>query len=408
MKKTIFKEIALVLLVMLWSVDCAIIFFHQYRHIWISIITLIASMLIFGKFRINVLDVTLLLGVFFLWFFWQKDVHATFMPLAMIGIEYFIGKAIGKGVWQVNKKCLVWVALFMGMPFVVRALLNYSYFLTHEYELTTIWPYWEVPSVGMPRTQHEFFLIIPATLLIFWIISIKAYRISIVGMIEAAVCIFLGLYGRGRLAFCSVIVVAIAVGSLYTFENRTEIDIISIIKKLMIMLIGAIILWFDQGRVYSALNNLHWDSDGGIFHNVRFILWKNALKLMFQHPFGASEYKIEREIDQWVDGNAHNSWVDVGYCGGVIPFVLILLFTVFIFVCLYKLWKNVQEKEKYAIITPFLGMTLYHMFEPGIIASPSFWCAEVFLGGIIVGWWLEIRYNNLVDGSKQIEGVSGE
>lgn len=402
MKKTRLKEIALVVLVMLWSMDCAIIFFHQYRHIWISIITLIASMLIFGKFRIHVVDFTLLLGVFFLWFFWQKDVHATFMPLAMIGIEYFIGKTIGKGVGQVNKKCLVWVALFMGMPFVVRALLNYSYFLTHEYNYTTVWPYWEVPSVGVPRTQHEFFLIIPVTLLIFWIICIRDYKILLIGMLESAICISLALYGRGRLAFCSVIVVAIGVGSLYFFENRERIDIISIIKKIMIVLIGMITLWLDRGWVYKALNNLNWGRDGGIFRNVRFILWKNALKLMFQHPFGASEYKIEREVDQWLDCNAHNSWIDVGYCGGVIPFVLILTFTIFVFVCLYKLWKNVSGKEKYAIIAPFFGMTLYHMFEPAIIASPLFWCAEVFLGGIIVGWWLEIRYNLSVDNSDHI------
>ena len=123
------------------------------------------------------------------------------------------------------------VVIVLSLAFYCRALLNYSYVIVDKAVLTDLeWPKWDwtIPAWGsktggMGHTHHQFYLIMMASMLIYYILVIKCKRsikLAITGIILALSAATLGTLTAGHLGLvCSLAATIVAVILLVT-ENK--------------------------------------------------------------------------------------------------------------------------------------------------------------------------------------------
>lgn len=133
--------------------------------------------------------------------------------------------------------------------------------------------------------------------------------------------------------------------------------------------------WLAQSvEAYSYRNEsgLGLESGGG-----RFERWVDAIEKLFNYPFGwwlnHSTYNAQ----------VHNLWLDIARVAGLIPFTLIVIFTVRVISKQYKILKKYKD-QPIAILTfgIILSMLLASAVEPVIEAKICYMCLLIFFAGI--------------------------
>ena len=83
--------------------------------------------------------------------------------------------------------------------------------------------------------------------------------------------------------------------------------------------------------------------------------------------------------------NAHNFWLQVAYESGIIPFLCLVIYTVWNFYDILKLLmgKNIDISSKLLLVTAYLGMFCYFMTEQGGNGTAEFIMYFTLMGGII-------------------------
>ncbi len=381
-------------------------------------VLLFALIVLRGGIRLGIGDLLILLGMAA--YYWIKEEE--FLDGLDYGLRYFavfqVGKYLGSP-WD-NKDSskgtsdndfVDWVAfviLILGMSLFCKALLNFSYLLTdttvlHEGE----WPRWswklpvwdwsmEVFPLG--DSAHQFYLVLIGSMLFYFVMMMRKNKLlGITGSVLAICSIALGAIVRGRLGFvCSMGVLAISLIA-YVIENK-------IYKKMRIMcLTGAIA---DAIMVFAVLVKANvlglgewfsqniWSAADTEYYEMRFSVHWQAFLLMFKYPFGGYDDKmfIRKFRNVYF---AHNSWLDIAVSSGIIPFILILGLLILTVVTLVLLFRNSSSVNKYIILAGVSGMTLFHMFEPGVLYH-VYWSLEVFMTGLVFG----LYYNN--SGKREI------
>lgn len=281
------------------------------------------------------------------------------------------------------------VILILASVLLSLGLLNYSYILLHpEVMPTASWPSWLNPEIVDLKTHYEFYLIIWGSLLTFWLILFKQTKTAgaIVGAMISLFSVILGVYGLGRLTFgCTVgtmaLVLALVLIDNKAYKNRWIWIVVGIFTLVAVALhMGIQFNVVGMGDLYADSN---WSRGGGILHNVRFTIFRKAILLIIEHPFG----HYDDLIWQWYYA-AHNSWLDIALRGGVISFILMVCFTVSNIVSMFMVWVKDKSVYRYALICAFIGMTLYNCFETPVTfnsATYMCWSVEVFLGGLVNG-----------------------
>ena len=229
--------------------------------------------------------------------------------------EHSLGSNTGKFVFV--------VILILASVLLSLGLLNYSYILAHPNVIQTLmWPSWINPEIVDLKTHYEFYLIIWGSLLTFWLILFKQNKkvSAIVGAIISLFSVIVSVYGMGRLTFgCTVgtmaLVFVLVMIDNKGYQSRWIWIVVGIFTLVAVALyIGIQFNVAGMGDLYADSN---WSRGGGILHNVRFTIFKNAILLIIEHPFG----HYDDLIWQWYYA-AHNSWLDIALRGGVISFIL--------------------------------------------------------------------------------------
>ena len=84
---------------------------------------------------------------------------------------------------------------------------------------------------------------------------------------------------------------------------------------------------------------------------------------------------------------AHNVWLDIANAAGLIPFFMIVLYTILSVIDLVKFLRNdqIQHELKYMISGLYFALVLYYMVEPALMANNRFFVPWPYLNGIIIG-----------------------
>ncbi|MED4691861.1 hypothetical protein [Peribacillus frigoritolerans] len=110
---------------------------------------------------------------------------------------------------------------------------------------------------------------------------------------------------------------------LFLTDKMGMKKIISILSLMLFLLIvnflykqnfwGLKFVW-ENSYMHSRFTSSNLEED------PRFTAWKSAFWGLFEHPFGGRETEI-------AIGYAHNLWLDIGYDVGVLPLLILLVFT---------------------------------------------------------------------------------
>lgn len=377
LRTTIYGVIAAALL---WS--CNFFFFNAPRtHLYFSIVILAFVMLMYGFEKPDINDFFIAYGIFYFWLAWLGHHRDAAMVGICVWIEYYIAKIIGR---KIIKKP-VWLLTFISiitLVFFIRGIISYRFLLYHPYQYT--WPFWGLSGHDMPRTQHEFFLVIPAAMLVFWILALKKHISYAAGIIVSLITLAMSLYATGRMSFCIMAIVFAIIIIMYLIENRPSITFKPNKTHLicLIILLMVVTLLLYKSNLLDVFSTVRAERSG-ILGNARFTLWKNAFMMMLDYPLMGYPIKT---IYSMAD-HAHNCWIDMGKFGGIVPFILTTGFTVITIVRLFRLSKKEHCMEKYSLFAAFFAMTLYNLVEPVIIGNLLFWNVEVFLSGLVCGCW---------------------
>ena len=99
---------------------------------------------------------------------------------------------------------------------------------------------------------------------------------------------------------------------------------------------------------------------------------------------------------------AHNVWLDMANAAGVIPFVLMLVYTLLGMYDLFFLLRSekVCQAVKYVISGLWIVMILYYMVEPALESSVQFIVPWTFMNGLIYQYNRREKAEVAVNGEK--------
>ncbi len=365
-------------------------------HLFIAFVGLFVVVAIRKEIRVDLGDLFLFLGMFIWWYTMSfgeiygdapgYDIHDAIVLAVGLTAVYQLGKSIvfitSGPPENAAVKALFYVAGFM----LVKGLLNFAVRPKGE---SIEWEDWN--GVLRARTQHEIFFVITACLLVYFVVLLyyKKWSWGIAGIVISILCVLRGVSVRGRLSFGCCICTLLIVLAGITIEKRLYKRLIF---KLMLLLVvvavgfGVIAYNLDYYGIKTWYSGSIWGAEGGFFHNVRFQLMVETLKRLKDYPFGNNEDMIilPNGAEHMY---AHNSWLDVAKTGGIIPFVLIVAFTVTNIISLIRVWKISNNINKYAVFAGFIGFTLYLSVQPSIISSLLYWSVEVYMAGLLRGMY---------------------
>lgn len=133
-------------------------------------------------------------------------------------------------------------------------------------------------------------------------------------------------------------------------------------------------------RMYDK-SQLHYmmSRDGGILNNVRFRAQRDALLQIFEYPMG------NNNLLAGCLRCPHNVWVCLAYETGIIPFVIMVIFSTICLIDIIRLFflEKTEEDLIIVIVPLYVAINVYYMLEPALEASVMYWMIGTFINGLV-------------------------
>ncbi len=316
----------------------------------------------------------------------EQFTNQELIELAVIPFFAYIGGKLLVAFLDREKlsKGIKWLVLIVAFGITVHATLNYLNYLETGFVIESgkRWlDYWsEIPLFS---TEHSFYGAMMAGLLFYACYELVNRHLHGILVLLGVIWVnYINIQVMNRMVFAITIVVFILALIIYAFLVRKDKKKIRIILSITGCLAVAVlmILYFNVGGIrdtafYSALLN----RDGGIIKNVRFQIYWSAIKQLIPCWQGGLQ------MDLLGLSNAHNFWLQVAYESGIIPFLCLVIYTVWNFYDILKLLmgKNIDISSKLLLVTAYLGMFCYFMTEQGGNGTAEFIMYFTLMGGII-------------------------
>ncbi|PYZ96003.1 hypothetical protein CR205_16660 [Alteribacter lacisalsi] len=206
-------------------------------------------------------------------------------------------------------------------------------------------------------------------------VKVKAMKFILLICFILSVYVSLTLLNR-----TSAMVVVVSTIFVYAFVFKFTIGKILMILGIWCSLVLAVFMSnIGINNITFGENNAFWQRmvSSQMSEDPRFLAWREALFGMFENPLGGKQTDMSLNF-------AHNLWLDVGYEGGVLPFILLLFLTTIAVISLYKFSTNNHPKiVRGLMISIFSAFFVCFVFEPilqGMTVYFTFFC---FFVGII-------------------------
>ena len=314
-------------------------------------------------------------------FFW--NIKVVLLPF----LFYLYGKSVislsNRQECQHRTNALI-VALNTGL--LIASMLNAVNWVTDRLVYGRSWrEFWT--DVVKPATQHVFYNVITVALIFYGIYCWKKNKLLSLFLIAGGIwSLWFSLISGSRTLIAIFVLVFGLNILLFYCLNRANHKIRKSMHILFLILLGICALAgfcyiFNIGGFSDYMKSPMWARDGGILHNVRFeIQWK-AITQLFKYPMGGSQMELSR----W--NHTHNVWLDIANRSGLIPFCLIVAYTIATIYNLIKLLikQTVPQAMKYLLMSSYLSLFLYYMIEPALEANIIYWSVWALICGLIKG-----------------------
>ena len=115
-------------------------------------------------------------------------------------------------------------------------------------------------------------------------------------------------------------------------------------------------------------------------------LWSQSISNILAHPFGYAK-----------DIYAHNLWIDFGLNGGIVPFALLVIFSVSSLITCIRFVKyaNISDTTKSMVILSYIAFNANFMLEPILDGVPfMFFMYCMICGAVQETYQLSLLHQN--------------
>lgn len=302
------------------------------------------------------------------------------------GVAYYIGSIIVNKRENENKISGFIISIAIGLA--IHAILNFGYALISNNVNRNTLDIWsrQISSA----TLQAMMLVMIESLLYYIIIYVRNMKIKVALLILFGVGIIynIRLGTRSTLIVCMVTFMCAMILSLFLEKDKKKIlkkiGIILLCIICIIVLIGACYYYnifgigdkINNSQLYKRFTN---EKDADYSSSIRILALKSALTQMFDYPLGG--YQMKLISVKYV----HNLWLDVNYATGIIPFILIILYTILVLKSLIMTIKNKSFSNSYKMLvfSIYIGVLMSFAFEPIIEGAPYYFIMFCLINGIV-------------------------
>lgn len=200
--------------------------------------------------------------------------------------------------------------------------------------------------------------------------GVRKKAVFIISILAAALSLFCIIHlvtRTGLIVFAVVVFVAL----MYNYrEQWWKILLTAVFVAVVFVLVAQLGgFYFDALDAYAERNEDSSIASGGL----RTIIWKNALNDFVTHPFGWSNK---------VSYYAHNLWLDVARCAGILPFFILVAISVRNYQFTYRLFKMEGNPLVGFIVGLNVCMFLSAFMEPVLEGVSTYFYLMCMIWGI--------------------------
>ena len=299
----------------------------------------------------------------FVYFFiiWIKDKRRfSFVLKGKIEIAYFafVVAVLLSGIINLNKLTIVsaiigLVVLFLCQAIPYETLLD-SYFLYGIAYIVVVFITFQKYSIDEINSEGCIFASLG--IVILNIICLKKWDYYWLFILVSVIIIFLIMLTRARTPLITFLVVDV-ITFFYLFKKRSSI------KRMIILLTSMAVLFYSLEKIIVILNQYFFHKWGNSdLTSARADYWKLVFKKWSLFGYGMGSGSTIPSFDF----NAHNSWVQVLGCFGIVAFLLFIILTVILML------KVRYATHKIIFINFFSGWFVMSMFEDLSIFSSRY------------------------------------
>lgn len=310
-------------------------------------------------------------------------ISVTFLPVLFMAIgEYMVRSSVAT-----EEKKLYWLLGVLVAGFTLHGILNsILYFKLGVSEGAGRWWIDIWTGIELPATHHNVYVLPILALTFPAFLFFRKYKwICGVILLSDFFLIMHSIYSFSRIPILIWGILLVFEFVLFVIFNRTNKELVNYLKKIGIVLLGCIFcvlviiiglsIWKNRNFVGSL------DRDGGIIHNIRFKAQMNVIKQLFVYPFGG--YQMDLCGLQY----CHNVWLDIANASGLIPFFLMIIYTIVSCIDIINFLRNPYFKNllKYIISGLYFAFVVYYMVEPALMADVKFFVPWTYINGLVYG-----------------------
>lgn len=348
----------------------------------------------------SISDVILLFGMFSFYLFWGETVVLGLF-FSIVGYLYFsLGKNIIFSHYNNDKRIIEKIVIIFSVAILLLGVLEYIPFMinriTNPDEWIEVWPsFWKHDMVA--RTNYDVYFAPVSGLLIYGINKIKKDKLcGVISIITAILAVLITCWSEGRMVLGAAgltvgISLILLAKNKWTTHSNKKIIIGSSILVLLLGVIGVITYNLNAFNVKTMFESSWLNGSMGFFRNIRFNMKYDQTMLIKDFPFGRCTVPLQYSFyNNLPYDDPHDSWLFIARKGGIIPFLLIVIFCFRITYLLFKLWKeNTVELEILLCMTGvYYSISFYAWCESIVHARNYMWIFMLFISGIIEGLYL--------------------
>lgn len=200
-------------------------------------------------------------------------------------------------------------------------------------------------------------------------------------------CILFSIYSTTQTASRSLLVIVAIVFMintiLYLYINRYNKKIVKkflINIVLLIITVFAIYNIFDFESMYQhspLYKRVHSEYETELDKDPRFEMYETVIDEMFQYPLGGN--KIQGSLKY-----AHNLWLDTVIDVGILPFFILVIYTIMTLITIIKFIKHngIKKEDKYIVLSIYSSLLLNFAVEPILQGIPYIFIDMCIINGM--------------------------
>lgn len=300
-------------------------------------------------------------------------------------LAYVLGMNINNITDTKITKVLVLIALFMAGHALLNLAYNFSQFGASALSVSRSYDFWTREISGSTGQASKFTPFIAIFFYLFFYVNKKTTKIAAVFILLAAVVYDFELGGRTALILMAIsLLLGMMLGLIK--ERRFWKNIKLIVIVFLVIVIAVLAYNADVFGIKSAFENSYFNhrfysvSGQGITEDSRMSRKIAYITHILDFPLGGKKLSIGLSI-----GHAHELWLDTFDIAGIVPYLLLLIYTLGSIKRSLAYFKN-PYVDPYMAIAYFsfvIVMNLQFFVEPIIEGSPKLIVYYCLIDGMV-------------------------